>query len=139
MTVAVQAARPLRQVRSTSIELREMGDQLDRRIALAVREELHAREKLVIRQAGSDSKDVFVHVPVYHRALHALCEGPGRPQDARRVHFWAPRLSRIGQSRDAGDAFASPLPWVSSETSRDAAVASLRSDEKKSLTAAAAG
>ena len=48
VAVAVQAAGSLGEVSATSVELGEMRDQLDRRVALAIRENLHAREERVI-------------------------------------------------------------------------------------------
>jgi hypothetical protein len=48
----------------SSIELSEVGYELDRCLALVAGEHTDAREEIVIREAGGESEDVRVHVPI---------------------------------------------------------------------------
>jgi hypothetical protein len=47
-----------------SVELSQVGDELDRCLALFGREHPNAREEIVIREAGGESEDVRVHVRI---------------------------------------------------------------------------
>jgi hypothetical protein len=47
----------------SGVERGQVGDELDRCLALIAGEHANAREEIVIGEAGGESEDVRVHVP----------------------------------------------------------------------------
>ena len=60
--VPEERPRPLRTMELTDVELREVGDELDGRLARALREELQLGVERVVGKLGRDGEEVRVHV-----------------------------------------------------------------------------